>query len=448
MKLRRNYITPLRFDPSGAIDDDAGIGPAQLQAMARRLVPLRDAMTVADRTASDCSSVNVQDSRTGPSAVLGLPKKLLQEYEASRRTSELGRLFQRATHLHRIVDRVVVLGKGRSLSGAKAILDACCQPYWNDLTRADRGSKPRMFFDGDGFDNDATQALLHLLDVHKCKRAQNEMDRWALVVIDRDDVSRETSVAFRQFLAALEISAGGDCTKLIDLLIPITRSNSQLHRMASQLGGHDIFSMQTEIVDGYTVLSFEGLVPAAMLGVNVIELLQGAAAMSEHFASAPPEDNIVLQFVAAHCAPELHCGETARELKVWNKALLGFSDWYEQLFGSHRNRCPARFQSEMALRTPGRQTKSIVSIIQVDDVRFDPLTVGKRESDEDLLNEIADRTLPELSDVAAADFRRELTEQGRLFTTLHVPRIDELHMGQLFQLMMLAGQVENHLLDS
>ena len=57
-------------------------------------------------------------------------------------------------------------GHRRILHGARALMEACCHPYHNELNRASRGSVPRMYFEGNNVDNDAAQGLLDLLPAH------------------------------------------------------------------------------------------------------------------------------------------------------------------------------------------------------------------------------------------------------------------------------------------
>ena len=57
----------------------------------------------------------------------------------------------------------MVLGIGGSYMGARALMDACCEPYFKELSRGDRGGRPRMYFEGNNVDNDASQGLLRLL---------------------------------------------------------------------------------------------------------------------------------------------------------------------------------------------------------------------------------------------------------------------------------------------
>ncbi len=82
----------------------------------------------------------------------------------------------------------------------------------------------------------------------------------------------------------------------------------------------------------------------------------------------------------------------------------------------------------------------------VDSYRFDHLPIGSRSSDADSLNEIADKTLPEVMKAAIEGTNQALRDDGRPYTNLHIPCVDELHMGQLFQMMMLATVVEGRLM--
>ena len=136
-----------------------------------------------------------------------LPERLLEHYHEKPEESELGRILCRAHRLRDQVDRVVVLGIGGSYMGARALMDACCDPYFNELSRGERGSRPRMYFEGNNVDNDASQGLIKLLGGGRA--ATRLEDRWAIVVISKSGATLETAVALRQFLDVLRKSLAG-----------------------------------------------------------------------------------------------------------------------------------------------------------------------------------------------------------------------------------------------
>ncbi len=456
MKLRKNTLVPLRFDPSGAFNDQHGISKADVDKLAKELESIRDAM-IGPELEMLAGKQPIPDAMQ-PLDVgfFTLPKKLLDEYEKDRQGSELGRLFKVANRMQANVDRVVVLGIGGSYMGARALMESCCQPYWNELSRGDRGSKPRLYFEGNNVDNDSTQGLLYLLGAHEKKVAVNENDRWGLVVISKSGGTLETAAAFRQFLAALETSCAGDKSKLGSLLIPVTGEGGKLHKMVAELGCSEIFPVPDGVGGRCSILSGVGLVPAALLGINVIELLQGAVAMNDHFSKSPAAENLVLQHVAVNHLLEKKRGIGIRVMSVWSKALEGVGLWYDQLSAESLGKNEIGFTPLTTVNTrdlhsrhqqhqQGKRDKVFNNII-VDEYRFDDLPIGARGSDHDSLNEIADKTLPQVMNAAVEGTNEALRADGRPFTNLYLPRVDELHLGQLFQMLMIATAVEGRLL--
>ena len=340
--------------------------------------------------------------------------------------------------------------------GAKALMDACCQPYFNELSRGERGSRPRIFFEGNNVDNDASQGLLHLLGAHRGTVAKSIDESWGLVVISKSGGTLETAAAFRQYLAALEASCGGDRELLRRRLIPVTGSSGKLFDFATELGCDPIFPVPDGVGGRFSVLSSVGLVPAALMGINVMKLLEGAKAMNQHFRTAKAAENTVLQYTAVNHLIEKFRGVNIRLLSVWSKALESAGMWYDQLLAESLGK---QLIGAMPLTTvntrdlhsrhqqhqEGRRDKIVNNVI-VENYRFDPLPIGRRDSDPDDLNAIAEKTLPDIMTAAIKGTNQALLDDGRPSTNLTMPRVDEYFMGQYFQMLMLATVVEGRLL--
>jgi glucose-6-phosphate isomerase len=203
------------------------------------------------------------------------------------------------------------------------------------------------------------------------------------------------------------------------------------------------------------VLSSVGLLPAAVLGINVVALLEGAAAMNHHFRTAPPEQNAVLCYVnACHCAERT--GRHIRVLCVWSKALESFGLWHDQLLaeslGKHgKGATPITavntrdLHSRAQQHQEGTDNKLFVNVV-VRQPRTDPLAVGRSDHDQDGLNDIASRTLPQIMDAALWGTNEALQQAGRPTLDIHLPTINEHTLGQLLQMMMLATVVEGRLI--
>lgn len=445
MKLRKNSIKPLRFDPSGALSPEFGIDPLELRETLVELASIRDEMTSHSIGTPEAYANSSHPAACAHEAFITLPDRLLTQYASDRRGSELGRLFKRATYLHAVVDRVVVIGIDDALTGAKSILETCCQPYWNELSRADRGSKPRMVFEDSSLDNDALQGLIHLLEIHKNRIATCELDRWALVVLSTRSESLQASVPLERMLDALDQCTQGNKLDRSQLLISIIKSGielpSRMHSDSSAIdGSQSIFEIPSDVSQSFSILSAVGLVPAALLGVNVIELLQGASAMTKHFAEAPAESNTILLFAAVNHLLRTKRGIHQRVMCVWSKTLESFGRWHSVLV-AERLGIQSKGINQMTVVNPrdlhsyrpqfvdGARDKVFHHLIP-EHVRFDPLASSNGNS------------MPEMLHMQFQETLEQLSLAGRPSTRLTVSCIDELHMGQLFQMMMLATAVE------
>ena len=93
----------------------------------------------------------------------------------------------------------------------------------------------------------------------------------------------------------------------------------------------------------------------------------------------------------------------------------------------------------------GRRDKLITNLV-VDGVGRDKLAVGSSDLDQDQLNELSDKTLPDILAAAIAGTNRAYAEDHRPTADIRLPRLDEASLGQLFQMLMLATVVEGRLI--
>ncbi len=209
----------LRFDPTAAFLPGTGLDRAQVQSLEPTLNKLREEIVDVDVQMLQGKLPIPEGKQPLDAAFYLMPERLLAEYQQDRRGSELARILAVAKRFQETLDRVVVLGIGGSYMGARALMDACCQPYWNELSRGARGSRPRMYFEGNNVDNDASRGLLRLL---ASEPGTDGKPNWGIVVISKSGGTLETAAAFRQFLAALEKECGGDAEQVRQRVIPVT----------------------------------------------------------------------------------------------------------------------------------------------------------------------------------------------------------------------------------
>lgn len=449
-----SVLKMLRFDPSGAIHPEYGVTDEQLQSLYPRLLELRQELIEAD--ANGVASHHCPDTALPlGSGFYSLPKAQLEDYRKHRETSPLGRIFKVANSQMDMVDAVVVVGAGGMHAGPHAIMRACCDPYHNELRRGPRGGKPRMYFAGNNFDNDAAQALLSRITAGGYGETAAET-RWVMVVNSRRGETLETEASSRQFLTALRTSLKNDATNLLPrFVVPVTGSGRNLNDLATALGCEEIFAVPDATDDRFTVLSPVGLIPAAMLGLDIMKFLEGAVAMNQHFESAAPDKNMVLQFVAINHLLERYQAKAIRVLSVWSESLESVGKWYEELLagsgGKHGlGATPLTTVNTRDLHSRhqqhlhGRNDKVFHNLI-VEKFRTDPLPLGPSCLHHDALDCLAETDLTDIMAAAIHGANESFHEERRPTTDIVLPTIDTHVLGQLFQMLMIATVIECHL---
>src|SRR5690606_29113389 len=110
----------------------------------------------------------------------------------------------------------------------------------------------------------------------------------------------------------------------------ITDPGSKLVDLAEQYGFREVFLNDPNIGGRYSALSFFGLVPAALAGVDLRRLLDSASAMSAACRpDRPPQENPAARLGAL-------MGQVARSGRdklsfILPPSLASFGDWVEQL---------------------------------------------------------------------------------------------------------------------
>jgi glucose-6-phosphate isomerase len=437
----------ISYDPSGVFLPEHGITPAELAELAGHLDEARDEVLADAQLWAD--GVEVPAEKVPLDAGFhDLPDRLLADFRNHGAKSELARIKAAADRLSGEVDSVVVLGIGGSYMGARALLEACCHQYYNEVEPTMRRGRPRIYFEGNNVDNDALLDLQRLL--------QSRGDQWGLVCISKSGGTLETAAAFRILLHDLKASLGKDSGELAKFVIPVTGKTGKLFDLSQALGCKEVFEVPDGVGGRFSVLSAVGLMPAALLGLDVERLLMGAKAMNEHFRNNGPATNIVLQYVGVcHLMEELR-GCYTRVLSTWGKRLEAAGMWYDQLLaeslGKHEvGALPLTVVNTRDLHSRGQQHQEgardkLITNLIVDQPSRGAIKVGSSDLNQDGLNELAEKSIPNILAAAIEGTNQAYREANRPTADIHLPQLDEYTLGQFFQFMMLATVVEGRLI--
>lgn len=435
----------ISYDPSGVLLPDHGLSADDLPGLAPQLSAARDEVLADAKLWFEGGDVPA-DKQPLDAGFHQLPNRLLDEYRDQGAESEVGRILATADRLAAAVDRVVVLGIGGSYMGARACMEACCHPYYNELPRKARNNRPRISYEGNNVDNDAMRGLFDLLE--------GESDSgWAINVISKSGGTLETASAFRILLRKLSDACGD---QLAERVVPVTGASGKLFDLATAIGCPEIYNVPDGVGGRFSVLSAVGLLPAAIMGLDIVAMLEGAAAMNEHFQNAAVGDNVVLDYTGICHLMEEKRGCDIRLLSTWGKKLEAVGLWYDQLLSEslgkqERGAMPLTVVNTRDLHSRGQQHQEgqrdkIITNVIIGQCHREPVPVGTSEWNQDGLNELADKTLPDILTAATQGTNQAYREDNRPTADLHLPKLDEHVLGQVFQMLMLATVVEGRLI--
>ncbi len=443
----------ITYDPRGTYLPEHGLEPSALAKLGPQLIAARDDV-LADAQLWADGVEPALNKRPLDAGFHHLPERLLAEYQTKGHESEVGRIIATANRLSAVVDRAVLLGIGGSYMGARALLESCCHPYYNEVSRDARDNRPRISFEGNNVDNDALAGLCDLLPT--AIAPGDVSNRWAIVVISKSGGTLETAAAFRILLARLRDSLAGNLAQLPELVVPVTGDSGKLFDLATALGCREIFPVPDGVGGRFSVLSAVGLLPAAIMGLDIVQLLEGAVAMNEHFRQAAVGKNVVLDYTGICHLLETQRGCNIRLLSTWGKRLEAFGLWYDQLLSEslgkrERGAVPITVVNTRDLHSRGQQHQEgkrdkLITNIIVERGNSTPLAIGKSELNQDGLNELAEKTIPQVLAAATAGTNQAYRDDNRPTANLRVPAINEFVMGQLFQMFMLATVLEGRLI--
>jgi glucose-6-phosphate isomerase len=418
----------------------------------------KDVTAVRGRVAAERELLNVPvKDQPLQAGFIDLPQKMLDTFRRKQDTSELGKIIRIANRLREDVDRVVVLGIGGSYLGAKALFDALCHTYHNEMPANLRMGKPRIYFEGNNLDNDTLQELFELLE-NTCVDPALLEERWGAIVVSKSGGTMETAAAYRAVKAEISRFYGSQSESVRRAIVPITGPTGKLRNLCLAEGyqDDDILTIPDDIGGRYSVFTPVGLLPAAVMGLDIRAMLLGAAAMTKRFLEEPFDRNPVLQYAAVNFLMSEEMKKTTRVLAVWSRKLEAIGWWYDQLLSESlgkqgRGPTPLTVVNSRDLHSRGQQHQDgirdkIINNLVVKSTKHPPVMIGMADRNEDDLNQFSRKGFPDLRDAAFRGTMEAYINAARPTCDIVMSAVTEHTIGQLLQMLMLATVVEGRLM--
>jgi glucose-6-phosphate isomerase len=402
---------------------------------------------------------------------IDLPQKLLEQFKRKQDASELGKVIRTANRLREDVDRVIVLGIGGSYLGARALFDALCHTYHNEMPQKLRMGKPRVYFEGNNVDNDTLQELCELLE-NTCVDPEIIEERWGVIVVSKAGSTLETAAAYRALKAEAARFYGAKSPVLNQVVVPVTgpekvttgrrgEYKENLLRKLFHADGYtddEILTIPNDVGGRFSVFTPVGLLPAAVMGLDVRALLLGASTMTRRFLEEPFDRNPVLQYAAVNYLMSEEVKKPTRVLAVWSRKLEAVGWWYDQLLSESlgkngRGPTPLTVVNTRDLHSRGQQHQDgsrdkLINNLVVKNPKHPAVMIGMADRNEDDLNQFSRKGYPDLLDAAFKGSMEAYADAARPTADIVLPSVNEHTVGQLMQMLMLATVVEGRMMGT
>ncbi|MCB2219465.1 MAG: glucose-6-phosphate isomerase [Bacteroidetes bacterium] len=335
----------------------------------------------------------------------------------------------------------VVIGIGGSYLGARAVIEAL-QDNFAELKRNNKG--PFILYAGQNIGEDYMNQLLELLDAHE----------YALTVISKSGTTTEPAIAFRILKNHLEKKYGKK--EAVDRIIAITDQSKGALKTLATNEGYQTYVVPDDVGGRYSVLTPVGLLPIAVAGFNIRELIRGAAEMEAlNRQSSQFGDNPMALYAAARNALYQQ-GKKVEILVNYLPNLFYLTEWWKQLYGESEGKegkgiFPAGVNFTTDLHSMGQYIQEgermlFETVLSVDQPHT-KLVIPEEEQNLDGLNYIAGKRIDEVNKMAELGTMLAHTDGGVPNIHLNVPAINEYYLGQLIYFFEMACALSGYTLE-
>ncbi len=334
-------------------------------------------------------------------------------------------------------DDILILGLGGSALGGKAVCEALLPPYWNYLSKEKRNNFPRIFF-LDNIDPDQMNSILNILDLKKT----------LVNVITKSGSTAEVMAQFMIVKDIMEKELGVDYRKNI---IATTDKNVGILKQLSDQEGFKTFFIPDDVGGRFSVFSAVGLLPFALVGIDIQEITQGVKDMDLALKNTDINCNIAAQNALIHYLLDTKKGKNISVMMPYSDRLRYVADWYCQLWaeslGKERDKdnnivntgqTPVKAigvtdqHSQLQLYNEGPNNK-IINFLRVKE--FDTTLEIPNIFEYTGISYLGGKTINQLYNAEADSTMASLLDYKRPNVTITIPKVTPYHVGQLLYML-------------
>ena len=321
---------------------------------------------------------------------------------------------------------VVVAGIGGSYLGARAVIEGLGNSFaWlvNDK------KNPTILFAGNNIGEDY---LFELTSFLKDKK-------FGVINISKSGITTETALAFRLLKKQCEDQRGKEEAK--DVIVAVTDAKKGAARTCADKEGYKSFIIPDNVGGRFSVLTPVGLLPIAVAGFDVKQLVAGAADMEKACGKDVAfEENPAAIYAATRQALYTQAGKKIEIVCNFQPKLHYFAEWWKQLYGESEGKdqkgiFPAACDFTTDLHSMGQWIqqgeRSIFETVISVETPNEKLLFPHDDENLDGLNFLEGKRVDEVNKMAELGTRLAHVDGGVPNILVNVPELNAYYLGQL-----------------
>lgn len=337
---------------------------------------------------------------------------------------------------------VVAIGIGGSYLGTRAVVEAMNNSF-DALHTTDR-KNPVLLYAGHNIGEDY---LYELSEVLKGRQ-------FGIINISKSGTTTEPALAFRILKKQLEDAVGKEEAK--HRIVAITDAKKGALRKLADQEGYKTFIIPDNVGGRFSVLTPVGLLPIALAGVNIRDLVAGAVSMEKATDQAVPFAENISAIYAAVRNELYKDGKKIEILCNFHPKLHYIAEWWKQLYGESEGKdnkgiFPAAVDLTTDLHSMGQWIQDgertiFETVISVEEP-VHKVIVPTDEENLDGLNFLAGKRVDEVNKMAELGTQLAHVDGGVPNVKITIPAVTPYYIGQLFYFFEKACGISGYMLD-
>jgi glucose-6-phosphate isomerase len=351
----------------------------------------------------------------------------------------LDEIQQTAELLRSKCEVIVVVGIGGSYLGAKAVIDAISGTF-----DALRNKKPLVVYAGHNIGEDYLYELSEFLAGKS----------FGIINISKSGTTTEPALAFRILKKQLEDTLGKAEAK--NRIVAITDTARGALRKLADKEGYKTFVIPDNVGGRFSVLTPVGLLPIAVAGIDIKQLVAGAVSMEKTTGTDTAFENNLAEIYAATRNLLYKQGKKIEILANFNPKLHFVAEWWKQLYGESEGKenkgiFNAAVDFTTDLHSMGQWVQEgertiFETVISVAEPKYQT-DVPYDEEDLDGLNYLAGKRVDYVNKMAELGTQIAHVDGGVPNIRIELPELNEYYLGQLLYFFERACGISGYLLD-